>query len=193
MRIGIYAGTFDPVHDGHVAFSLAAIEALQLDAVIFLPEQSPRAKTDVSRFKHRFHMLQLVTADYGKLQVLEAPMPQFTVDSTLPWLRHTFKNDELTLLIGSDTVPDVARWPHVNTLLLAMPLAIGVRAGDDGVSVRKHLAALPAARFTCITTSQPHMAATDVRKGFSQAIHPSVAHYIRVHNLYADAQGIMKV
>ena len=50
-RIGIYAGTFDPVHAGHVAFALQSLEAAKLDRVYFLPERRPRGKRQVKNIR----------------------------------------------------------------------------------------------------------------------------------------------
>ncbi|HVI69805.1 MAG TPA: adenylyltransferase/cytidyltransferase family protein, partial [Magnetospirillaceae bacterium] len=60
-RVGVFSGTFDPVHRGHLAFALSAQKRAQLDTVVFLPEHSPRGKIAVGSFTHRLEMLRLAT------------------------------------------------------------------------------------------------------------------------------------
>jgi cytidyltransferase-like protein len=57
-RIGIYSGTFDPVHAGHMAFALQAMQEAKLDRLYFLPERRPRYKQGVEHFAHRVAMLE---------------------------------------------------------------------------------------------------------------------------------------
>ena len=65
-RIGIFAGTFDPVHKGHISFALQAIEAAGLDEVVFLPEPRPRHKQSVTDQSHRIAMINLAIKAYPK-------------------------------------------------------------------------------------------------------------------------------
>ncbi len=70
-KVGILAGTFDPIHIGHIAFALRAIEKAQLDKVILLPEREPRRKRNVTDFNHRLSMLKLSVKSFELLEVLE--------------------------------------------------------------------------------------------------------------------------
>src|SRR5438046_2070169 len=126
-RVGIYSGTFDPVHIGHVGFALQAIEAAQLDHVVFLPEQVPRGKVGVTDIAHRAAMLERTIAPYRQLSLrLLDDVPQFCVQGTLPALRQVFGSDELVLLLGSDVVKTFTdRWANLEDLFANMALAIG--------------------------------------------------------------------
>ncbi|HEU5121705.1 MAG TPA: adenylyltransferase/cytidyltransferase family protein, partial [Candidatus Saccharimonadales bacterium] len=66
-RIGIYSGTFDPVHYGHIAFAASAIRACNLDEVVFLPEPQPRYKAGVTDIAHRLALLTMATAAQSNL------------------------------------------------------------------------------------------------------------------------------
>lgn len=126
-RIGIYAGTFNPVHAGHIAFALQAATAAALDAVYFLPERRPRAKQQVEHFAHRVAMLKRALRPYREFHVLEMVDVSFSVERTLPQLKQRFKDSELVFLFGSDVVPQIADWPHADRLLEGSELVIGLR------------------------------------------------------------------
>src|SRR5258706_15577528 len=101
-HIGIYSGTFDPVHPGHVAFALETLQTCKLDEVIFLPEQTPRDKQAVTDLSHRIALLERALADEPNMRVLKLRSPQFTVADTLPEIYAALKDTQLTLLVGSD-------------------------------------------------------------------------------------------
>jgi nicotinate-nucleotide adenylyltransferase len=129
-RVGIYSGTFDPVHPGHVAFALGALEACGLDRVVFLPEHSPRGKSNVSHINKRVDLLRESLTD-ERLSVARLTSERFTVKDTLPEIQSMFKGSELVLLVGSDIVRTFTyRWDGLEALLRQVSLAIGMR-GDD--------------------------------------------------------------
>jgi nicotinate-nucleotide adenylyltransferase len=135
-RIGIYAGTFDPVHGGHVAFALQALAAARLDEVYFLPERQPRGKQDVEHFGHRVGMLERALKPHPQLKVLEMVDTKFSVKRTLPQLQQRFKGGRLVFLFGSDIVPGLADWPHAEQLLKGNELVIGIRSRDKRRKLR---------------------------------------------------------
>jgi nicotinate-nucleotide adenylyltransferase len=142
-RIGIYAGTFDPVHSGHVAFALQALQAAKLDEVYFLPERQPRAKRQVEHFGHRVGMLERALRPHPRLHVLEMVDVNFSVRRTLPRLRQRFPEVRLVFLFGSDVVPGMAAWPHAGRLLEDTELVIAVRSRDNREELRKLIEAWP--------------------------------------------------
>jgi nicotinate-nucleotide adenylyltransferase len=138
-RIGIYSGTFNPVHAGHVSFALQAAVAAQLDAVYFLPERRPRNKQSVEHFAHRVAMLKRAVALHRRLHVLELEHVNFTVAATLPRLQKRFPKAELVFLMGSDVVPFIATWPNSTQLLKQCGLVVGVRAADNAAIVQESI------------------------------------------------------
>ena len=127
QRIGIYSGTFDPVHKGHIEFALEAIAQASLDRVYFMVEQRPRRKQGVKAFEHRQAMVQLAIADEPMLGSIITEQKQFTAESTLPVLKSRFGSAELYLLMGDDMLSHLADWPHVDELLKSVNFLIGVR------------------------------------------------------------------
>jgi len=135
-RIGIYAGTFDPVHGGHISFALQALAAAKLDEVYFLPERQPRGKQQVEHFGHRVGMLERALKPHPQLKVLEMVDAKFSVKRTLPGLRRRFEGNRLVFLFGSDIVPGLADWPHASQLLEDSELVIGIRSRDKRQKLR---------------------------------------------------------
>jgi nicotinate-nucleotide adenylyltransferase len=194
-KIGIFSGTFDPVHNGHISFCLAAMETAGLDRVVLLPEPEPRRKAAPAPLAHRRAMLELAVAAEPRLGVLELPSRQFTVEETLPQLQGRFPHDELHLLMGSDVARGLASgWPGIEILLHHVGLVIGLRAHDTRQETEKVLQELaqqyPHARISARITAVPHAAAasSSVRNATATAklLTPPVAAYIQTHQLYAS-------
>ena len=193
-RIGIFSGTFDPVHSGHIAFCTAALAAAGLDRILLVPEPCPRGKAHVGSLEHRRAMLELSVRGEPRLSVLELPGERFTVAETLPHLEERFCGDDLYLLLGSDVVRTFTHgWPDLEKLLARMRLVIGLRAGDNPGAVQGLLDVVrqrhPALviHATVIDSVHAYATSTSVRTAAGPAtpLHPQVAAYITTHQLYA--------
>jgi nicotinate-nucleotide adenylyltransferase len=191
QRIGIYAGAFDPVHAGHVAFALQALEAAQLDKVYFLPERRPRHKQGVEHFAHRVAMLKRASAPHRKFGVLEYVDISFSVARTLPRLRHQFAGDQLVFLFGSDAVTYLPAWPNAKQLLRSSELIVGVRATEEAAVVRQQIMTWdtqPKA-LTIFDSYAPNVSSGAVREALRRrrpvrGLLHSVAYYSNRHWLY---------
>ena len=112
MRLGVFGGTFDPVHVGHLAIAEAALESAKLDRVVFVPaRRSPLKQREPSATADdRLAMLEAATKGEPRFTVsrveLDRDGPSYTVD-TLESLRH---DGELFLILGSDALADLSRW-----------------------------------------------------------------------------------
>lgn len=186
MRIGIYSGTFDPIHRGHVAFALGAAKQLALDKVLVMPERSPRGKLSVSNFEHRVRMTRLATGPHRKLKTVVLDDHRFTVRDTLPKIEALYPGAKLTLLIGSDVVKTFGlRWPHLEEFLQKVDLAISLRVGESESAVRTQLDELGMPLCaTLISGPHAHLSATEVRSGNLQGLEPLVRQYIEQNQLY---------
>ena len=87
VRIGIYSGTFDPVHIGHITFALQAMKTARLDQIVFLPERMPRRKQSAEHYGHRAAMLERALRPYPSMGVLELADKSFTIARTWPHCR----------------------------------------------------------------------------------------------------------
>jgi nicotinate-nucleotide adenylyltransferase len=115
MLIGVFGGTFDPVHLGHLIAAEQCREQARLDKVLFVPAARPPHKPHrtITPFSHRVEMLTLAVAGHPIFQVAELerdrPGPSYTVD-TLEELRQRYPGAGLMLILGSDCLPDLAGW-----------------------------------------------------------------------------------
>jgi len=139
-RIGIFAGTFDPVHTGHITFALQALEEAKLDEVVFVPERRPSSKQSAEHFGHRVAMIRQAIKPHAKLSVLELTEARLSTNRSLPHLRTLFPDTELVLLVGSDVLPAMPRWAGIDRLLSQVELIVGVREGESPEAMQLHVA-----------------------------------------------------
>lgn len=191
-KVGIFSGTFDPVHKGHIAFALEAARAAGLDKIYFLPEAMPRRHSGVTHYAHRIAMLKLAVKPYKSLDVLDLPDKQFSVKQTLPRLQKKFSDTDLHLLLGSDVVRylDSSAWPAADRLLARMKLVVGMRAGEDKDLVVANLQDLvPDRSFHIVMTDVPHASSSEVRAALQRgrkhdSALTSLENYIKQNWLY---------
>lgn len=184
-NIGIFAGTFDPVHIGHIAFALRAIEKANLDRVIFLPERQPRYKRDVTDYMHRLNMLKLAVKPFELLEVLDLPDPFFTAVDTLPKLLQHSGDRQLFILVGSDVAKNINDWPGVKILVKQVSLIIGTRHSDSQEELSRTLGKLlPPSHICFIRTRYPRITSTMARTQLTEELDPAVIKYIHAHKLY---------
>ncbi|MFZ0807462.1 MAG: nicotinate (nicotinamide) nucleotide adenylyltransferase [Candidatus Sulfotelmatobacter sp.] len=155
MNIGLFGGTFDPVHRGHIALAQAALEKFKLNRIHFVPANIPphKQKQPLTAFVHRFAMLALATAGEKAFvpSLLEAPdesaakkdkppKPNYTID-TVRRLKQSLKSiDRLFLLIGMDAFADIAQWHQSEALFREVEFVV---AGRPGYSLADVANALP--------------------------------------------------
>ena len=148
-----FGGTFDPVHQGHVAMAAAALAMPWVERVIFLPAPIPPHKRDqqLLSFKRRVYLLQLVCRHNSELAVStlenELPVPSFTA-RTLAALEERGERVPITLLVGADTLLDLPNWWHPEQVVRRAAFLVAPRAEVSLPQVRLALADLiPAQRF----------------------------------------------
>jgi nicotinate-nucleotide adenylyltransferase len=193
LRIGIYAGAFDPVHVGHVAFALQAKTAAQLDQVVFMPERRPRTKPGVEHYGHRVAMLKTALAPYSDLAVMEVVDRHFTVARTLPLLEKVFPDAELMLLMGSDAAINLPNWRYAEMLLKKTELVIGVRSDHDIAVIKKVIGQWKTqpASLTVFNSYASHVSSSRVRHALrtnqhAEGLLASVRRYAREQWLYVS-------
>ena len=149
MNIGLFGGTFDPIHRGHLALARAASERCNLSRIVFVPANVPPHKQHqpLSAFAHRYAMIALATAQEKDFSpsLLEAPedfqtgspgkektraaRPNYTID-TVKRLKQIFKKaDRLFLLIGIDAFEDIAKWHQAEELFRECEFVVASRPG----------------------------------------------------------------
>ncbi|MCA9327179.1 nicotinate (nicotinamide) nucleotide adenylyltransferase [Candidatus Saccharibacteria bacterium] len=164
-RIGIYSGTFDPVHAGHIAFALQAVEAAKLDRLYLVPERQPRGKHHVTHFAHRVAMVRRAVRPYKQLEVLEIEDKLFSVAHTLPRIRSRFPDSRLVFVCGSDVLGHMQSWSHVDEFLRICELCVGRREKETSDSVEKSLRQLPTnpVAVTVLESHAPAVSSSQIR------------------------------
>ena len=134
MRLGVFGGSFDPVHVGHLIVAEAAAEALHLEKVLFVPARVQPFKVGLhsAPAEDRVAMLRLAIDGNPRFSVdlreIERDGPSYTVD-TLRELYSETPLDELFLLVGADAAWDLPRWHDSETLSRYATLIVLSRPG----------------------------------------------------------------
>ncbi|MCI0661980.1 MAG: nicotinate-nucleotide adenylyltransferase [Acidobacteria bacterium] len=136
QRIGIYGGTFDPIHNGHLKVAEAILNAFAMDLLLFVPAYVPphKRRVEISSPFHRLAMLVLATARSRKMFVssieLEAPSRPYTID-TLRQLQSHYENALLFFVMGTDSFKDVTSWRDYAVILSEYNCIVAVRPSSD--------------------------------------------------------------
>ena len=134
MRIGLYGGTFDPIHLGHLCAAEAAREGLALDRVVFVPAHVPPHRGGVAPALDRYAMVCLATAGSAAFIPSDAELrrdgPSYTVD-TVNALTQAHPDDSFVLIVGSDTYPEMATWRDPEGIFSRCGVAVVGRAGAE--------------------------------------------------------------
>ena len=155
MNIGLFGGTFDPVHRGHIAVARAAMQRCQLHRIYFVVANLPPHKQSQphTAFAHRYAMLALATAAEKAFlpSLLEAPRelkraqshsekPNYSID-TVRVLKQSLKpSDKMFFLIGMDAFAEIAKWHQAEALFRECAFIV---AGRPGYSLADVANALP--------------------------------------------------
>ncbi len=150
MNIGLFGGTFDPIHRGHLALAHAARERCGLQRIYFVPTNVPPHKTaqPVASYFHRYAMTALATASEKTFlaSLLEAPgefilhdkrsargsvasAPNYSIDTIRTLKRSLKKSDRLCFLIGVDAFKDIANWREAEALFAECEFIVASRPG----------------------------------------------------------------
>ncbi len=135
MKIGLYGGTFDPVHNGHVKVAQTAKNRLQLDKIIFIPAGDPPHKTDkqITDKKHRLAMVKIV-ADAVGAQVSEWELLKKEKSYSVETVQHfqkEYSGDEIYFIIGADSFYDIPTWWHYRELMALCAFVVVARPDTD--------------------------------------------------------------
>jgi nicotinate-nucleotide adenylyltransferase len=135
-RLGVFGGTFDPVHNGHLAAAVNARRALRLDMVLVVPARDPWQKQDreLAPADARMAMLEAAMAGVEGVEVsrleLDRPGPTYTAD-TVEELHRQHNDAELFLIVGADAASDLATWDRPDLIRDLTTVVIVSRADID--------------------------------------------------------------
>jgi nicotinate-nucleotide adenylyltransferase len=192
VRIGLYGGTFDPIHLGHLRAAETAREGLGLDLVAFLPAAVPPHRHAPPRdAADRLEMARLATASHPRFEAWDAelrrPGPSYTVETVAALLSER-PSDSFVLVVGADTWPEMTSWREPQRLLSLVEVAVVDRPGYDGPAPG---APFPGARgVTHVEGPSLPISATTIRELARQGrsvrylVPDAVADYILERRLY---------
>lgn len=130
-RIGIFPGTFDPLHAGHIAFAQRAAEVCSLEKIYLMPEKAPRLKPLVAPYDSRVDIIKRNIQAETIFSVLQVPAESFSTQVIVPYLNATFHSFKLVLLLGSDVLQTIHLWDGVDEIFKSFELAIGIRSDSS--------------------------------------------------------------
>ena len=189
-RVGLFGGTFDPVHNAHVALAHAALGALQLDEVRWIPTgESWHKDLKPTPAAQREALLRLAIAGEPRFSLsrieIDRPGPSYTLD-TVRELAAAEPGTVWVLLIGADQYAALHTWRDWRALLGLVTLAVANRPGaarapDPEVEAHPHRAVpLPMLDISSTQIRRLVNGGADI----SQLVPPQVARYIETHRLY---------
>ena len=199
MRIGLFGGTFDPIHLGHLILAERCREEAGLEEVWFLPSYVPphKAERAITRFEQRCEMVALATTGQPAFRVerieKELPPPSFTSE-TLAELHSRHPEHEFSLVIGGDSLLEFPTWHEPRKILELARLVAVPRPGADPVTTEQLAAQLnlPADRVRLQLVECPDIAiaSRDIRARVRAGqtirflVPRSIEEYVRERKLY---------
>ena len=201
MRIGIYGGTFNPIHTAHVHLVREFIKRLSLDRVILIPTGTPphKAAHQLASGADRIEMCRLAAADIAECPVTVSDIEvlrtgkSYTAD-TMTELKAQYPDDELFLLMGEDMFCTVEKWYHPERIFAAAEICAAPRDKDSFQTLVTHgeevKEKFPQLRFTVQNIEFLPVSSTMVREkslhgeDISGLVPADVAEYIRKKRLY---------
>ncbi len=195
-RLGLFGGTFDPVHTGHIALAEQVLTELFLDRIIFLPAGNPPHKTDkeVTDKLHRFRMVELATAENPRFFVSDYEIRKETKSysyQTVEAFRAMYPEDELFFIVGGDSFRDFPKWVEYEKLMSLCSFIVVSRPGipPEGYFEGFRGDEKPP-RVFFVRNAAYDVSSTKIRAGFREQrfpmhlLPPAVAAYIQEHQLY---------
>lgn len=136
MKIGLYFGTFNPIHAGHLIIANHMAEYSSLDQVwlVVTPHNPLKKKSTLLDDHHRLQMVFLATEDYPKLKPSDIefrlPQPNYTIN-TLAHLQEKFPTHEFSLIMGEDNLNSLHKWKNYEVILHSHDIYVYPRIDTD--------------------------------------------------------------
>jgi nicotinate-nucleotide adenylyltransferase len=200
-KVILFGGTFDPVHHGHTTVANYACNYIGAEKTIFIPAKRSVLKDFAPKANdlQRYEMLSLVIADNDKFELsdyeIKKTKPSFTLDTVKYFKNKLNRQYDLYWLIGADAIKDFPLWYKVEELIDTCNLCLICRAGfekPDFSSFKKQwgMQRVEKMQKNIIETPLIDINSTEIRKLLAKnkdvdnMLNPSVAKYIKKHNLY---------
>jgi nicotinate-nucleotide adenylyltransferase len=188
LKLALFGGTFDPIHNAHLAIARAAADRFSLDRVLFIPAAHPPHKRGVTHapYLERLRMIELaITGDprFEASRLEEFTQRSYSID-TIERVRASLSaGDELHFLIGADAFAEIRTWHRWRDVARAVRFIIVSRPGADydvpeGATAER------------IDTVMLPVSSSEIRRGLAagerpEVLPPAVLEYARSHHLYS--------
>ncbi|MGF1449206.1 MAG: nicotinate-nucleotide adenylyltransferase [Opitutales bacterium] len=192
-KTGVFGGSFDPIHLGHLLIAQDACEAFGLERVLFIPaSQAPLKSTAPGASdRHRLGMVAAAIEDYPEFKALDIELASggvsYTVD-TVRRLQQQRPGEALFLIIGADQAAQLDRWHAIEELADLAQFLVVERPGFDPEARPSH--AVEGLRLHHIDGHLFEISSTEIRERVARGhridflVHPRVQAYINTHKLY---------
>lgn len=197
MRVGIYGGSFDPVHNGHINAAQTFFEELSLDRLIVVPAYcSPFKKgLAVTPSQHRMNMCKIAFGNIKDFEVSDIEIlreDEGYMSDTIDQIKEQYPDDELFLLVGGDQLLILKRWHAFDKIAESAKIAVTERNWDDTSAIEAEAAVLRSlgAEVTVVPIDVKELSSTAVREAvrrgddISSMVPSGVAEYIWNNYLY---------
>ena len=198
MNIGVMGGTFDPIHNGHLAVAEEVRSRLDLAVLLFVPAGQPWLKMDnpVSPAEYRVHMVRLAIADKPHLKLstveIERPGLTYTVDTMAELQAQLGAENDLFFILGWGSLAELPQWKESSRLITMCHLAVVPRPGYPRPDLKALEALIPGLSQRVILMDEPEIdiSASDIRDRVARGL--SITHlvpepvesYIKQQKLY---------
>ena len=191
MKIGLFFGTFDPVHHGHVSIVQSILNEKYIDQVwVILSPLSPfKQGRSIVDFFHRKKMLEKAFKDNANVYISdiesELKKPNYTID-TLLYVRKKHPKNEFSIILGADNFNKIHLWKNYKSILEDYPVFIYPRKGYPRKGLNYNLMGTRICMIPmeCIPVSSSLIRANIYREEFREYLNPHVREYIFEHKLY---------
>lgn len=136
MKVGLFFGSFNPVHVGHMIIANHLAEYTDLDQIwmVVSPHNPLKNKSSLANDNDRYHLVQLAIGDNTKLKAsnveFSLPTPSYTID-TLTYLKEKYPDKKFALIMGGDSLESIEKWKNAETLLSEYEIFVYKRLSTD--------------------------------------------------------------
>lgn len=188
-NIGLFFGSFNPIHVGHLIIANHIVENSPLDKIWFIvsPHSPFKNKLSLARERERLHLVRLAIDNNTKLKASDIefslPKPSYTID-TLTYLQEKYPSKKFSLIMGSDNLPGILKWKNGHLLLNNYQIYVYIRPGMESPEHSSH------PNVHLIQGPLLDISATFIRtqikagKSIKYLVPDAVAEYIDSSNLY---------
>jgi nicotinate-nucleotide adenylyltransferase len=140
MKVGLYFGSFNPIHHGHLLIASYVLQHTDLEQVWFVvsPQNPLKPATSLLNEYHRLYLVQLAIEGAKDLRAsdieFKLPKPSYTID-TLVYLQEKYPNHEFSVIMGSDSFQNLPKWKNSDSLLRNYPIYVYKRPGHESLPI----------------------------------------------------------